>query len=461
VSTTTETDLAIIGAGPAGMAAATLAAELGLDVTLFDENLAPGGQIYRGIEAVATRRAGDLAFLGPAYEAGARIVAAFRASKAKYRPGTSVWLVQKDLQLGVSSEGRASMVKARRVLIAAGSQERPVPIPGWTLPGVMLAGAAQGLLKSAGMVPAGPVVLAGNGPLLYQLAAQLVAAGASVAAVLETEARYAAALPHLPHAIAAGGYLLKGLGLISAIRRAGVPIRRNVSGLKAVGQGRVEAVEFTAGGRSERLECAVLCLHQGVVPNAQLTQAIPVKHDWHAAQRCWRPATDVWGNTDVEGIAVAGDCAGIGGAEAAAHAGRIAAYEAARALGKLDMAAREVQAGPDCLAWAKHLRIRPFLDALYPPSRAIAVPPDDVTVCRCEEVTAGQVREAVRQGGAGPNQVKSFTRSGMGPCQGRMCALTVSEVIADTLGKPVPEVGTYRIRFPIKPLTVGELASLE
>jgi NAD(P)H-nitrite reductase large subunit len=89
------------------------------------------------------------------------------------------------------------------------------------------------------------------------------------------------------------------------------------------------------------------------------------------------------------------------------------------------------------------------------------VPADDITVCRCEEVTAGEVRAAVRQGGTGPNQVKSFTRAGMGPCQGRMCALTVSEVIADQLGKSIAEVGTYRVRFPIKPLTVGELATLE
>jgi NADPH-dependent 2,4-dienoyl-CoA reductase/sulfur reductase-like enzyme len=458
----TETiDLAVIGAGPAGLAAATLAAELGLGVTVFDENPAPGGQIYRGIEAVATRRAADLSILGPAYQAGRAIVEAFRASKAAYQPDTSVWLVQKDLQLGLASQGRGRMVQARRILIAAGAQERPVPIPGWTLPGVMLAGAAQGLLKSAGMVPDGPVVLAGNGPLLYQLGAQLVAAGAKVVALLETEARYAAALPHLPHAIAAGGYLVKGYGLIAAIRKAGVPIRRNVTGLKALGKDRVEAVAFTAGGRQERLDCAVLCLHQGVVPNVQLTMAIPTRHEWSAAQHCWRPAIDVWGNTDVPGIAVAGDGAGIGGAEAAVHSGRIAAYEAAFALGKMDMQTREVRAGPDCLAWARHLRIRPFLDALYPPSRSIQVPADDVTICRCEEVTAGQVRDAVRQGGTGPNQVKSFTRSGMGPCQGRMCALTVSEVIAAELGKSMEEVGTYRVRFPIKPLTVGELATLE
>jgi NADPH-dependent 2,4-dienoyl-CoA reductase/sulfur reductase-like enzyme len=454
-------DLAIIGAGPAGLAAATKAAELGLDVAVYDENLSPGGQIYRGIEAVATRRAADLDVLGPAYRAGTEIVRAFRASKARYEPETSVWMVQKDLQLGLASQGKGRMVQAKRILIAAGAQERPVPIPGWTLPGVMLAGAAQGLLKSAGMVPDGPVVLAGNGPLLYQLGAQLVAAGAKVVAVLETEARYGAALPHLGGALGAMGTLAKGIGLIRTIKGAGVPIRRNVTGLKAIGKDQVEAVEFSSGGRAERLACAVLCLHQGVVANVQLTMAIPTKHAWSEAQQCWRPVTDVWGNTDMAGVAVAGDCGGIGGADAAAHAGRIAAYEAARALGRLDTSTRDTRATDDRRGLERHLRIRPFLDALYPASRDILVPADDVTLCRCEEVTAGQVRDAVRQGGTGPNQVKSFTRTGMGPCQGRMCALTVSQVIAAELGKSMAEVGTYRVRFPIKPLTVGELASLE
>lgn len=457
----TEIDLAIIGAGPAGLAAATVAAEHGLSVTVFDENATPGGQIYRAIETVVAKRSGDLAFLGDAYRAGEAIARAFRASKAGYAPGTGVWLVQKDRQIGIVRDGKATMLQARRILIATGAQERPMPIPGWTLPGVMMAGGAQTLLKSAGMVPDGAVVLAGNGALLYQLAAQLIAAGAKVAAVLDTGTEYLAALPKLPAALMAGNYVLKGLRLIHAIRRAGVPIRRRVTGLRAIGKDRLEAVEFTVGGRVEKLAASVLCFHQGVVTNAQISQAIPVKHAWDEAQRDWRPVTDRWGNTEIEGIAVAGDCAGIRGADAALHAGRIAAFEAVHALGKIDAATRDARAAGDFAALHRHLGVRPFLDALYPPSRAFAVPADEVLVCRCEEVTAGQVRDAVRQGGSGPNQVKSFTRAGMGPCQGRMCGLTVAEVIADELGKAVPEIGTARIRFPIKPLTVGELGSLE
>jgi thioredoxin reductase len=181
-------DLAIIGAGPAGMAAAVLAGELGLAVVVLDEQPAPGGQIYRNIE-----RAGDAAALGASYLRGAALARAFRVAAHDYRPGASVWHVEtaagQPCRLWLLRDGRVGQVHARRVLLAAGATERPVPVPGWTLPGVMTVGALQILLKAAGMTPEGPVVLVGNGPLLYLTAVQLAAAGGQVAAVLLTGAR--------------------------------------------------------------------------------------------------------------------------------------------------------------------------------------------------------------------------------------------------------------------------------
>lgn len=456
----TETvDLAIIGAGPAGMAAATLAAEHGLDVVVYDENPEPGGQIYRAIETVARSRDRDFAFLGDSYRAGAELARAFRASRARYEPGTAVWLVQKDRTIGISRDGRAKMVAAKRILIATGALERPVPIPGWTLLGVMTVGAAQGLLKSAALAPQQPVVLAGKGPLLFQLAAQYVAAGVKIAAILETGARNWDALPYLWRAWSKTDYIAKGLALVRAIKRAGVPIARDVTDLKAIGRERVEAVTYKASGAPGRIETPVLLLHEGVIANVQLTMAIPVKHAWNAAQRCWQPVLDAHGNTDVDGIAVAGDAGGIGGAEAAAHMGRIAALDALRAFGKIDAATNSAMRIVEDVAHGRLLAARPFLDALYPPP-AIAIA-DDTIVCRCEEVTAGEIRKAVDLGCTGPNQTKSFTRAGMGPCQGRLCGLTVAEIIAAKLNRPMEEIGYYRIRPPIKPLTVGELAALE
>jgi NADPH-dependent 2,4-dienoyl-CoA reductase/sulfur reductase-like enzyme len=170
---------------------------------------------------------------------------------------------------------------------------------------------------------------------------------------------------------------------------------------------------------------------------------------------------DAWGRSSVPGVLVAGDAAGIGGARAAEHAGRLAALAALHRLGRLDAAARDRLAAPERQALASHRALRPFLDALYAPPAAILTPADAVAVCRCEEVTAGAIRAAVRQGCLGPNQAKAFLRAGMGPCQGRMCGPVVSEIIAAERGVSVAETGFLRIRPPIKPITLGELAGVE
>ncbi|MSO75804.1 MAG: FAD-dependent oxidoreductase [Alphaproteobacteria bacterium] len=456
-------DLAIVGGGPAGMAAAVRAAAFGLHTVLFDEQPAPGGQIYRAIEAVAGGRPQDLPILGPEYRRGIALVEAFRKCDATYCPGTSVWQLTRELELGIVDAGGARMVHARHVLLATGALERPVPFPGWTLPGVMTAGAAQGLLKASGMLPDVPVVFYGGGPLLYQFAWQLAQAGVPVAAILDTgrRANYVAAAPYLPAALAAGDYVAKGLRLLNGIRRHRIPIMRGVSDFQALGNDRVREVAYRQGGTTHHMAAGLVLVHAGVVANCQLTQSVPCRHEWYGPQRAWRPVTDPWGNTDLAGIQVAGDCGGIGGADAAVHAGRIAAFEAARRLGRLSGDQRDTLAHPDRLAWRRHLLARPFLDALYPPSPGTLAPDDATLICRCEEVTAGAIRAAVRLGGTGPNQVKSYTRAGMGPCQGRECGLTVTEIIAAERGLAPEAVGTYRIRPPIKPLTVGQMAGLD
>ncbi|MDH3914476.1 MAG: FAD-dependent oxidoreductase, partial [Rhodospirillales bacterium] len=205
---TARHELAVIGAGPAGLAAAATAAELGLEVALFDDQPAPGGQIYRGVEKTPLV---DPAVLGEDYRRGDGLAEAFRASGAAYHPSCGVWLLTPEREIGLLDNGRARFVTAGRAIIAGGAMERPVPFPGWTLPGVMTAGAGQILLKSAGIVPEKGVVLAGTGPLLLLLAAQYLRAGVRIAALLDMTSRSNAlrALPHLPAALAAFGTLAK------------------------------------------------------------------------------------------------------------------------------------------------------------------------------------------------------------------------------------------------------------
>jgi NADPH-dependent 2,4-dienoyl-CoA reductase/sulfur reductase-like enzyme len=453
--TSDKIDFAVIGAGPAGMAAAALAAELGLDTVLIDEQDAPGGQIYRNIE-----RAPEHTPLGADYLAGRKLVADLRASAATYLASTTVWHIDPDGTLSLISAGVSRTIRARRILVATGAIERPVPIPGWTLPGVMTAGAAQIMLKTGDLVPAGRVVLAGQGPLIWLVAAQLIRAGAPPAAILETAspANTRAAARLLPGILwPARCALRKGLGLIREVRRAGIPISRAVTGLAASGRNRVERVAWNGGETAADL----LLLHEGVVPNTQISLALQLDHRWDAAQLCWRPVVDEWGGTGLQTVSIAGDGGGIAGAEAAAFGGRLAALDAAESLDKLDPAERDRRARPLRAALKRELAIRPFLDRLYRPAPAVLVPPDDVIACRCEEVSVAQIRRAARLGAQGPNQAKAFTRCGMGPCQGRLCGPIVSAVMADTLGKPIAEIGAYRPRAPYKPITLGALAGLE
>jgi NADPH-dependent 2,4-dienoyl-CoA reductase/sulfur reductase-like enzyme len=322
----------------------------------------------------------------------------------------------------------------------------------------MTVGAAQILLKTADLVPQGRIVLAGQGPLLYLAALQLARAGAPPLAVLETTpaGNYAAAAGCSGGLWAGRRDLAKGVAMLLGLRRAGVPLRRGVRGLRALGRHRVEAVAWDGG------EIAVdhLLLHEGVIPNVQVSLALQLAHEWDIAQLCWRPVADDWGRSSHPHVSIAGDGGGIAGAEAAAAAGRLAALDAAAALGHIAPDERDRHAAPVRAALARARAIRPFLDALYRPPPAILDPADDVVVCRCEEVTAGQIRRAVRLGAQGPNQVKAFVRCGMGPCQGRLCGPMVGPIIAAERGVAIAEIGTWRPRAPYKPLTVSTLAAV-
>ncbi|MBN9079574.1 MAG: hypothetical protein BGN87_11685 [Rhizobiales bacterium 65-79] len=450
-------DLAIIGAGPAGMSAACAARACRLSVVLLDEQPSPGGQIYRGIAEARDDRLA--AILGKDYAAGEEIYRRFVACGANYRPATTVWRIGPD-GLSWISAGRSGELAARRVLVATGAMERPFPSKGWTLPGVMTAGAGQILLKASRLVADGAVFV-GCGPLLYLVAHQYLNAGVTVRAILDTAPREnllpASAL--LPGALRQPHYIVKGLRMIAALRRSGVRMHRNVRAVSFSGQDRLEAVHWRDRSGEYALECAEAFVHQGVIPNLNMTMSTGCRHAWDEQQLCWRPDLDALGRSSLQWLLVAGDGGGIGGARSAALSGAISALAAAHDLGRLDFTAFERESAPLIAARRRDMAVRPFLDRLYRPAQGFRIPEDEETViCRCEEVTCGDVARAVGEGCPGPNQLKSFTRAGMGPCQGRLCGHTVTETMALLSGRTPQEVGYYRIRTPIKPVTVGDIA---
>jgi octopine oxidase subunit A len=446
-------DLIVIGGGPAGLAAASLAARAGLSTVLFDENPGVGGQIYRGITSTPVS---DRTILGEDYWAGETLAAEAKASGALIVNGATVWSLDPQRIVGVSIGGKARMIAARRVIIATGSQERPFPVPGWTLPGVMTAGGAQTALKAQGLIPDGRTVLAGTGPLLWLLAAQILRAGGKIEAILDTTPRrnWLRAFLHLPDFVLSP-YFVKGLKLLREVR-AKAPVVR-ADRIEARGKDRLSEVAFGLGDGERRIEADLLLLHQGVVPNVNLAIAAGIAHAWNERQLCFQPVLDADFGSSVPGIAVAGDGAGIAGGTAAVERGRIAAIAAVRAL-RPEATVADPQ--PVRQRLQREEMGRAFLDWLNRPADSFRQPEGDTVVCRCEEVTAQQVRDTADMGCEGPNQMKAFLRCGMGPCQGRLCGLTVTELIAVQRDTTPAEVGYYRLRPPVKPITLAELASL-
>lgn len=458
--TVTSVDLLIVGAGPAGMAAATTAGRHGVSVVVVDDQAAPGGQIWRSVESAATRDE----ILGSAYSEGRGHAAAFRASGSRYIVGGQLWQIEPGFHASVTQNGRAQMIKADAILLATGAQERPNPFPGWTLPGVMSVGAAQILLKGAGQIPDQPIWIAGSGPLPLLYAVQLLRAGGSIAGYLDTTplGQWRSAVRHLPGALSAWRDLAKGLGWMRYLRKSGVLLVSGVAEIEASGTDRIEALRYVAhDGKAVSVAASGLLVHEGVVPNIHAALSLDCDVRWNDAQDCFVPQLDEWGEASRPNVFIAGDGAGIAGAKAAVFRGEIAALRIAEKLGKISGGTASREAARVRRSLARELAVRPFLDAMFRPRAKVFDPVDETIVCRCEEVTAGRLRSLAAIGRPGPNQMKTATRAGMGPCQGRQCGYSLTRIIAAAQDRSPQEVGFLHIRPPLKPVTLGELASLE
>lgn len=453
-------DVLVVGAGPAGMSAAVQARSRGLEVIVLDDQAAPGGQIWRSVESAARRD--DI--LGPSYVEGRVAAEGFRASGATYLSGAQVWRIEPGFRVYFSIDRRPQVVEARAVIFATGAQERPVPFPGWTLPGVYTVGAAQILLKNAGQIPSGPVWIAGCGPLPLLYALQLVRAGGKIGGFLDTTqpGQWRAALRHLPHAVPAASELLKGLSWSRALRNSGTPIINGVADIEANGDQSLETIRYrTSRGTTTEVEATTLLVHEGVVPSIHAALSMNCEMRWCDAQDCFVPIVDTWGESSLRNLFVAGDGAGIAGAKAAQLRGVLVGIRVAERAARLSLDEAESCARPLRSRLARELAVRPFLDAYFKPRRQVFEPSDQTVVCRCEEVTAGEIRTLAKVGRPGPNQLKAASRAGMGPCQGRQCGYTITRILAAEQKRSPAQVGFLHIRPPLKPVTLGELAAID
>ncbi|MBB6227783.1 NADPH-dependent 2,4-dienoyl-CoA reductase/sulfur reductase-like enzyme [Polymorphobacter multimanifer] len=435
-------DLLVIGAGPAGLAAASAAAAAGLDVLVVDERGQAGGQYFKqpgkgfGIE----RRRLDAQFAEGAALAESAVLAG-----AEFRFGTSVWaaaLVDGALCIDLSAAGSTQRVRPKRLVIATGAYERPMAFPGWTLPGVMTTGAAQTLLRAYQTSPGKRVLVAGNGPLNLQVAQELVRSGVEVVAVVESAAapgpRHAGQI--LQMVATAPGLVADGVRHVAALRLAGVRMLHGQVVAEARGEGRVDEVVLSGG---QRFAVDALCLGYGFVPQAEIARALGVREG----------VRDGDGRSSIADVFIAGDGGGLGGARVALAQGLLAGAAAAADLGWPVPPAEIARARRDLV---RHRRFQDALWQLYAPVVPAPRPTAETVICRCESVTAGVVEGHLGAGMGDLGSIKRMCRVGMGRCQGRYCSVLVADVLA--AHGHVPDEPGFAPRPPFKPVTIGAVA---
>jgi len=443
--------IVIIGAGPAGIRAAQTLVTHGLYPVLLDEAARGGGQIYRR-QPVNFNRPSEKLYGFEAAKANAIHQTLDELRKQlDYRPDTLVWNAEAG-QLDILHEGRAARLDYASVIVATGATDRVLPVPGWTLPGVYSLGAAQIALKFQGCAIGERVVFAGSGPLLYLVAYQYAKAGANVVAVLDSSP-LSAQIRALPGLLAQPATLAKGLYYRAWLTTHGVPVHQCARPVRIDGERRVQSLKWRNQKIEHTLDCDAVAFAHGLRSETQLADLLGCEFAWSPLNRAWLPQRDSAGRSSSAGIYLAGDGAGIMGADAAEMAGERAALALLEDLG--------YQVDPQrCIQLEQSLdRIGHFRQGL---ERAFAFPedwagdaPDDLMVCRCEEVSVGDIRQVVREGHWEINRVKAHCRVGMGRCQGRMCAAAAAEIIAHESGRAVQEIGRLRAQAPVKPVPFG------
>lgn len=448
--------VAIVGAGPAGLHAAATLADAGLRPVLIDEAPRIGGQIYR--QPPPARQRLPRALYG--FEAGkaTALFERFAALQGRidHRPATLVWQIE-GRSLHLLHDGRADRLRFDALILATGAAERVLPFPGWTLPGVFTLGAAQVALKAQATLIGPRVVFAGTGPLLYLVASQYVQAGGQVQAVLDS-APPDAPRRALPQLLARPAMLAKGALYLARLRLAGVAVRRGVQGLRAEGDGRVQRLHWRQDGHDHAIDCDAVAFGHGLRSETQLADLAGCAFDWDELDQAWLPRRDAAGRSSVPGVYLAGDGAAIGGADAAELAGEAAALALLQDQGHAVDVHRAARLAH---ALQPHRRFREGIETLCPlPADWPAQAADDLVICRCEEITAGELRSCVRDTGTRElNRLKALTRIGMGRCQGRMCGAAAARLLADAAGCALPAVGRLRSQPPVKPVPVAALGA--
>jgi NADPH-dependent 2,4-dienoyl-CoA reductase/sulfur reductase-like enzyme len=453
--------IVVVGAGPAGVRAAQALVEAGVRPIVIDEGRRDGGQIYRR-QPEGFKRTHEMLYGSEAAKAQA-LHGDFDALRKQidHRAETLAWNVTAGQVHTVHApSGTTATLDFDALIVCAGATDRLMPVPGWQHAGCYSLGAAQIALKAQACAIGSHVVFMGSGPLLYLVAEQYVKAGARVEAVLDTSTAVPTsaamrALLNRPR------LLLRGLALKASLRLAGVKVLNAVAPLRIDGRagGGVCGVAVRdASGTERHFACDAVGLGWHLRAETQLADLARCEFDFEHLSRQWLPRIDACGRSSTPGVYLAGDGARILGADGAEAAGRLAALAALHDL--KHERGRALFAGDHAGLQRTLSTMNGFREGLarafpWPHDHAAALP-DDAVVCRCEAVTAGELRRSVRELGSQElNRAKAFSRVGMGRCQGRYCGHAAAEIVAAAASIPVEKIGRLRSQAPVKPLLMS------
>ncbi len=447
-------DLIVIGGGPAGQAAClALKQRLGR-VAVIDEQHRPGGQILRQPPAAFTVRNW---LTGRDYRALQTQLRAFEALDGiDWLGGRSVLGLQPQGDGWRVLAGDGGVVKgfsARRVLIATGCYDMTEPLPGWTLPGAMSAGAVQAFVKSQKLVPGRRIALAGTHPLQLLIADQILEAGGQVAVVAFSQTLSSSLGKMLHHPLAVLTNLPRLFGVLgTALRMAGrgTAIRFGDRPVAVLGDAEVSGLRLQKSGD---VDCDSVAFCFGFLPQSDLTRAAGLKVG-PGRIGGWAAHHDDWMRSSCAGIHVAGETVGVKGAEAASAEGELAGIGILLDAGRITEQDAQAETVAARRRRARALTFSALLEDVGDPGPFTGLkPPAETILCRCEDVTLGAIERA-RDVSAEPGAIKLATRCGMGPCQGRNCEHLLLQQLPDAVRRKPG----FRARFPARPVRIGDFS---
>jgi len=467
--TATESwELVVIGGGPAGLATALEASRLGVSTCLLDERPTLGGQFFSRhpdeFTVPETRRTDSH------HRQGTRLVQAVLDSGVDVRTSATVWGIWERRVAFVLNDSDPGTIDARCLVLAPGGYDRPVPFPGWTLPGVMTAGAAHAMVERQRVLPGRQILVAGSGPLMLALSSNMQQYGANIVAILEAAPRpsFMTVARLLSRGRGNEALLLDAVRYLAGLERMRTPLRYSSVVVRAEGDAVLQRAVIASVDRDWRvvpgtertINVDVICQGFGLLASSELSRLCGCQHSFDEDLGGFIPTRDAWMRTSVPGILVAGDGGAVMGSRTALEEGRLAGISAARELGHISPAVAEELARPVQRRLKRMRRLHEVLGDIFRIGPGIyELSAGDTIVCRCEDVTGDEVLKAVlEQEIESLDVLKSATRAGMGRCQGRMCSRHISATIARIAGLPIEQISPMTARPPIRPVRIGAIA---